>query len=49
MAAAGILVLHFSPRQIREDRAEVIGSLRSALLTRRGQSLPGITTLPVLQ
>ena len=49
MAAAGILVLHFSPRQIREDPAEVIGSLRSALLTRRGQSLPGITTLPVLQ
>jgi hypothetical protein len=46
MAAVGILVLHFSPRQIREEPAMVINVLRSALSTRRGQSPAGLRTLP---
>lgn len=48
MAAAGILVLHFSPRQIRDDPAEVISVMGSALRTRHGQPLPGIRALPAL-
>lgn len=45
MTAAGILVLHFSPRQQRDAPAEVIGKIAGAL--DRGRSLPDITTRPV--
>ncbi|MGO8962011.1 MAG: hypothetical protein ACLQFR_32260 [Streptosporangiaceae bacterium] len=45
MAAAGIRVLHFTPRKIRAEPAEVISLIRSALLT--GSPLPGIRTVPV--
>jgi hypothetical protein len=48
MSAAGILVLHFSPRQIKEEPAMVIKIIKSALSTRRGQALPGIRAVPAL-
>jgi hypothetical protein len=49
MAAAGILVLHFSPRQIKDEPATVIEVIRSALSNRRGQALPGVTAVPALR
>lgn len=45
MSAAGIVVLHFSPRQQRDQPAEVIGTIASALDA--GRPLPGITARPV--
>jgi len=45
MSAAGIVVLHFSPRQQRDKSAEVIGTIASAL--RVGRPLPDITTRAV--
>ena len=42
MSAAGIIVLHFSPRQQRDQPAEVVGTIASAL--RAGRPLPAITT-----
>lgn len=45
MSAAGIVVLHFSPRQQRDQPAEVIGTIASAL--QAGRSLPDITTRAV--
>ena len=42
MSAAGIVVLHFSPRQQRDKPAEVIGVIASAL--QAGRPLPGIST-----
>jgi hypothetical protein len=45
MSAAGIVVLHFSPRQQRDQPAEVIGTIDRAL--HAGRPLPAITTLPV--
>ena len=45
MSAAGIVVLHFSPRQQRDQPAEVIGTIASAL--QAGRALPAITTRPV--
>lgn len=45
MSAAGIVVLHFSPRQQHDQPAEVIGTIASAL--RSGRRLPAITTRPV--
>jgi hypothetical protein len=44
MSAAGIVVLHFSPRQQREHPAEVIGTIDRAL--HAGRPLPAITTRP---
>jgi hypothetical protein len=44
MSAAGIVVLHFSPRQQREQPAEVIGTIDRAL--HAGRPLPAITTRP---
>ncbi len=44
MAAAGIRVLHFSPRKIRDEPGEVVSLIRSALLT--GTPVPGIRTVP---
>ena len=46
MTSLGILVLHFSPRQVRGEPAEVVAAIRSALRSRAGQHLVGIQTLP---
>src|SRR5215813_1287628 len=46
MTAAGILVLHFTPRQIREEPDQVIATIRAALASRRGTTVPLIRTLP---
>jgi len=45
MSSAGIVVLHFSPRQQHDQPAEVIGTIASALHS--GRPLPAITTRPV--
>jgi hypothetical protein len=45
MTAVGILVLHFSPRQIREEPLEVLAMIRAALLSRRGQATPQVRTV----
>jgi hypothetical protein len=45
MSAAGIVVLHFSPRQQRDQPAEVIGTITGAL--RAGRPLPGVSTRPL--
>lgn len=45
MTALGILVLHVTPRQIREEPQEVIATVRQALATRRELGLVG--DLPV--
>jgi hypothetical protein len=49
MTALGILVLHFSPRQVRGEPAEVTAAIRSALRSRAGQRLAGIQTLPTAE
>ncbi len=46
MTSLGILVLHFSPRQVRREPAEVLAAIRSALRSRAGQRPAGIQTLP---
>jgi very-short-patch-repair endonuclease len=46
LTALGISVLHFSPRQIRDEPDQVLGAIRAALANRRGQSHPAIRTLP---
>ena len=43
MTAQGILVLHFTPKQIRTERAQVVSSLRAALEARTAAS-PGAGT-----
>jgi hypothetical protein len=45
MSAAGIVVLHFSPRQQRDQPAEVIGQIAGAL--KEGRPLPAISTRPL--
>ncbi len=45
MSAHGILVLHFTPRQIREEPADVLATIRDALGSRRGQPVPPIRTV----
>lgn len=45
MTALGILVLHFSPRQIREQPEEVLGTIRAALASRRGSFSTPIRTV----
>jgi hypothetical protein len=47
MTALGILVLHFSPRQVRGEPTEVIAAIRSAIRSHAGQRLAGIQTLPI--
>jgi hypothetical protein len=44
MTAAGLLVLHFSPRQVRTAPAEVISAIAAAL--RAGRPISGIVTCP---
>jgi hypothetical protein len=46
MAAAGILVLHFTPRQIRREPDEVLATIRNALVNRRGVNFPAIRAVP---
>jgi hypothetical protein len=47
LTALDILVLHFSPRQIRDEPDDVLGAIRSALASRRGwHSRQAIRTLP---
>lgn len=46
MTALGILVLHFSPRQIRDEPREVAATIRAAIQQRRGHSPLAIRTLP---
>lgn len=49
MSAAGILVLHFSPRQIRDEPEQVLATIREALDgRRRGHQAPEIRTLPAV-
>lgn len=45
MTALGILVLHFTPRQIREEPQQVLDTIRAALSSRRGQQAPAIRTV----
>jgi hypothetical protein len=46
LTALDILVLHFSPRQIRDEPDQVLGAIRAALASRRGwHSLRAIRTL----
>ncbi len=44
MVAAGIRVLHFTPRKIRVEPGEVLSLIRSALRT--GTPVLGIRTVP---
>jgi hypothetical protein len=44
LTAASVLVLHFSPRQIRTEPAAVIEAIRAALAV--GRPVPGIRTCP---
>jgi len=47
LTALGILVLHFTPRQIRNEPDQVLAMIRTALASRRGQQPQlGIRTLP---
>jgi hypothetical protein len=46
MSAQGIVVLHFTPRQIRTDRASVAAAIRDALAPGRARPLRHIRTLP---
>jgi very-short-patch-repair endonuclease len=46
MSSYGIIVLHFSPRQIRAEPAKVISLIRSALESAAGRSRPAITAVP---
>ena len=46
MSAQGILVLHFTPRQIRAERAQVIATIRAALDAARAGGRPPLRTLP---
>jgi hypothetical protein len=45
MSAAGVIVLHISPRQLREQQADAIAEMAGAL--RNGRPLPAITTRPM--
>ncbi len=45
MAAVGIIVLHVSPRQLREHPEQVLAEIEAAL--RAGRPLPAITTRPM--
>ncbi len=46
MTAEGILVLHFTPKQIRAEPTQVISTLRAALDTRRTAGQPRVRALP---
>ena len=46
MGAAGVIVLHFSPRQVRREPAEVVRMLRHALNSTRSRPPLPIRTMP---
>ena len=46
MTAQGILVLHFTPKQIRTERAQVVSALRAALEAGRMAGQPRVRALP---
>jgi very-short-patch-repair endonuclease len=46
MSSHGIIVLHFSPRQIRTEPHKVVGLIRSALESAAGRAALTITTMP---
>jgi very-short-patch-repair endonuclease len=46
MTALGLLVLHFSPRQIREEPDQVLAIIKAALESRKGHVLQAIRALP---
>lgn len=46
MSAHGIIVLHFTPAQIRTESHEVATAIRKALAAGRGRPLPPIRALP---
>ena len=46
MTAQGILVLHFTPKQIRTQPAQVVSALRAALDAGRTAGRPGVRALP---
>ena len=46
MSAVGIIVLHFTPRQINTQRSEVAELIRKALAAGQGRPLPRVRTLP---
>lgn len=46
MSAHGIVVLHFSPRQIRREPKTVGSAIAGALAANRDRSLPGVRILP---
>jgi len=46
MSAQGIIVLHFTPAQIRTERKDVASTIRKALAAGAGRSLPHIRTVP---
>jgi hypothetical protein len=45
MSAAGVIVLHISPRQLREQQADAIAEMAGALQS--GRPLPAVTTRPL--
>lgn len=47
MAAAGIIVLHFSPGQLRREKDKVIAAIKSALERGRQRSPLGLRTVPM--
>lgn len=46
MSAHGIIVLHFSPHQVRREPRTVAAAIAGALAANRGRSLPGVRALP---
>lgn len=46
MSAQGILVLHFTPKQIRTERARVITTIRAALQAGRSGAQPSVRAVP---
>ncbi|MGH3400713.1 MAG: hypothetical protein ACRDPO_39135, partial [Streptosporangiaceae bacterium] len=46
MSSHGIIVLHYSPRQIRSAGEQVAAEIRAALAAGRSRSLPPVTVVP---
>jgi very-short-patch-repair endonuclease len=46
LTAAGVLVLHFSPRQIRDEPGQVVAAIAAALGA--GRPLASIRTCPAI-
>jgi len=46
MSAHGIIVLHFTPRQIRDEPGRVIAGIKSALTVGRSRPALAVRALP---